>query len=468
MVDNLNMTDRETQVREDEFSIIMDSSPDVIHIFDGEGNSLDINKACETVEGVSREAVLNKSIYQLLEEGIYNESVTLKVLEEKKPVTILQKTHADKEVLVTATPFFKNGKIHRVVCYSRDITELNKVKRELEEVDTKVQKYEEELKLYRAAQIDSPDFIIGSEQIKQIVLLAQRIAGMDTTVLIRGESGTGKEEICKVIHKSSLRKGGPFIKLNCGAIPEQLIESELFGYEAGAFTDASKQGKTGLIELADKGTLFLDEVGELPLSIQVKLLRVLQDGTIYRLGGQTPIKVNFRLISATNSDLEKKIKAQKLREDFYYRLNVVPVFIPPLRERRDDIKSLITHYLNKFNEVYHLSKQFKPEALNLLYGYNWPGNIRELKNIVERMVVTVQNEEIAAKDLPPKIRLELLSIDASDSDTLKERVDAFEKTILEESLTKYSGVVKTAQNLGIDRSTLFRKLKKYEIYSSLG
>lgn len=302
--------------------------------------------------------------------------------------------------------------------------------------------------------------IIGQSKAMQSVYeLINKVLDNDTTVLITGESGTGKEVIAKAIHYNSKRKDYPFIAVDCASIPETLIESELFGHEKGAYTGATNR-KKGKFEIANKGTLFLDEIGNLRLDVQAKLLRVLQEKEIYRVGGNERIKVNVRIIAATNADLEKLIKEGKFREDLYYRLNVVPIKLPPLRERKDDIPLLIQHFLNKYNKEYNKNVKFNNEVIKILYDYPWPGNVRELENLVQRMVVISTSPIITVNDLPQNI----ISTTNITSDIIKPgmSLDDVEKIFILETLKKFNfNLSKTAKILGITRKTLHNKIDKY-------
>ncbi len=302
--------------------------------------------------------------------------------------------------------------------------------------------------------------IIGQSKAMQSVYeLINKVLDNDTTVLITGESGTGKEVIAKAIHYNSKRKDYPFIAVDCASIPETLIESELFGHEKGAYTGATNR-KKGKFEIANKGTLFLDEIGNLRLDVQAKLLRVLQEKEIYRVGGNERIKVDVRIIAATNADLEKLIKEGKFREDLYYRLNVVPIKLPPLRERKDDIPLLIQHFLNKYNKEYNKNVKFNNEVIKILYDYPWPGNVRELENLVQRMVVISTSPIITVNDLPPNI----ISTTNITSDIIKPgmSLDDVEKIFILETLKKFNfNLSKTAKILGITRKTLHNKIDKY-------
>jgi len=285
--------------------------------------------------------------------------------------------------------------------------------------------------------------------------------------LITGETGSGKEVISKLIHRTSKRSEGPFVVVNCGAIPENLLESELFGYEKGAFTGANKEGKIGLIEVASEGTLLLDEVGELPLSSQVKILRVMQENQIMRVGGLKPIKANVRFLAATNKNLKEMIKNKTFREDLFYRLNVVPIHIPPLRERREDILPLARFFLQKYNSQYNLNKSFSQETLYSLETHSWPGNVRELDNFIERLIVC-SKEDIIAPDNETMIdyfgnTLFGNRIIVTDIIKLKEARNLLEEQLITRALGLFCSSRKAAHVLGVDHSTIVRKAKKYNI-----
>lgn len=311
--------------------------------------------------------------------------------------------------------------------------------------------------------------IIEDSKMLEVLKMANRVSKVNTTVLVHGETGVGKEGIAKYIHYNSLRKEESFVAINCGAIPKSLIESELFGYEAGAFTGANKQGKIGLFELADKGTIFLDEVGELSQEVQVKLLRVIQEKEIERVGGLKPIKVDVRIIAATNRDLKAMIEENLFREDLYYRLSVFPIDIPSLRERKDDIIPLTKFFTDEINKMYGLRSSFSEDALISLKGYSWPGNIRELKNIVERSLVMSDSKVITEKDLPEVIskNIKIDEIEFSISNlsikgySLKDIIQKIEEEIIEDSMRRYGNIRMAAKALGVNPSTIVRKRQKF-------
>ncbi len=312
------------------------------------------------------------------------------------------------------------------------------------------------------AEFEAGSFVAESKGMKEVLGFISRVAKSDSTVLIQGESGTGKEMVARLIHKASNRQNNRFIPISCAALPETLLESELFGYERGAFSGAEKR-KIGKFELAHRGTLFLDEIGDLPLSTQVKLLRVLQEFTFERLGSNTTIKVDVRLITATNQDLEKKISDGSFREDLYYRLNVIAIVIPPLKTRKEDIKPLVEHFINKFScrcnkKIKGISKQ----GLNKLLRYDWPGNIRELENVIERAVVLCRSTLLESRDFPLKTEFDKR---INDIEFLHEVEKEHIKMILKK--TDYS-LSEAAKRLGIHRNTLRLKMKEYGIKKNAG
>ncbi|HHV61935.1 MAG TPA: sigma 54-interacting transcriptional regulator [Firmicutes bacterium] len=306
-----------------------------------------------------------------------------------------------------------------------------------------------------------------SVEMGRVLQLASKVANVNSTVLLLGESGVGKEVVARYIHRTGYRKAGPFIKINCGAIPETLLESELFGYETGAFTGAKREGKPGMIELASGGTLFLDEISELPLNLQVKLLQVIQERQLVRIGGIRPIEVDIRIIAATNRDLQAMVREGTFRADLFYRLNVVPIRVPPLRERRDDIVPLIYHFLERFNQKYHRDMSISEEAKDRMLAYEWPGNVRELENLMERLVVTVDAPAILPCHLPEEVRGEGRATPCKGAVyvrgivPLKEATEEVERQIITRALERNESTYRIAKLLGVNQSTVVRKIRKY-------
>ncbi len=452
----------------EELDAVFESSYDGLYITDGNGKTLRLNKAFEMIMGVNSREFLGKNVSQIEEEGIVSKSVSLEVLKRKELVTIIQQTKAGKTTLATGNPVFdEKGNIVRVVSNVRDITELNMLKQKLEQFQGLRQHYENQLRTLRLQYTGSQTLVVKSAQMRDLLDIVMRLAKFDSTILISGESGTGKELIAETIHNNSKRNKGPFIRVNCGAIPETLLESELFGYESGAFTGAKKEGRAGYFEMAADGTLFLDEIGDLPFNLQVKLLRFLQNKEITRVGGGKSIKVDARILTATNRNLIEMVKKKEFREDLYYRLNVIPVYIPPLRERKEDIPSLVVHFLQLFNRKYRINKRISPDVVELFIRHEWPGNVRELENLIERLVVITTKELINVKDLPSYLgegaEPSVSHVMVSSIIPLQEAVESVEKQLLERVYAKYSTTRQMARELKVNASTVVRKAAKYGI-----
>jgi len=450
---------------------IIDSSYDGLWICDHEGKVIRINKASEKINQVKAEEVVGKNMKELIAEGFFDKSVTLEVLKRKTTVTMIQKIKSDKKILVTGNPIFNEiGEIAFVVTNDRDISELDHLRSQLQEAQALAKGYISKLSELEMKGVDLSSIIFQSKEMERIIEMALRVANVDSTVLLLGESGVGKGMIAKLIHKQSERTNGPFIRVDCAGLPDSLVESELFGYEKGAFTGAKTEGKPGLFELANKGTLFLDEIGEIPLATQSKLLRFLEDHEIIRVGGTEPKEIDVRIIAATNKNIDEMVTAKTFRKDLYYRLNVVPIHILPLRERRDDILPLIFHFLEKFNKAYRKEKILAPETIEALCRYDFPGNIRELANIIERLLVVVEKKRIEVKDLPSAISVygtkELPYPFLFEGIPLKDALNEYESVIIQKTLTKYGSQREAAKALKVDQATISRKVKKRSFYKS--
>ncbi len=438
---------------------IIDSSYDGIYVTDGDANTIKVNKAYEMITGIRASEVLGRNMCDLVKEGYYSESVTLKVLEKNGVVTLTQKLKTGKEILVTGSPIFDEfGKIVMVVTNVRDMTDLVNLNKQLQHSIEMTSAYKERLQQIQSL---GSDFIMGSKGMQSVFDLVQRVSDTDATVLIYGETGVGKERVAEEIHNQSKRaKEGILVKINCGALPESLLESELFGYESGAFTGAKREGKMGLFEVADNGTIFLDEVESMSLSLQSKLLRVLQSFEITRVGGTKPRKVNVRVVCATNQDLKELIKEQKFRDDLYYRLNVIPIYIPPLRDRHKDILPLIEMYLNKFNRKHGRNKSISRDTLERMRSYTWPGNVRELVNLIERLVVVTHSDIITLHNLPTEFHTSENFNEMCLGCSLKEYLQGIELAILRDAVKRYGNARRAAPHLGMDATTITRKLKQ--------
>jgi PAS domain S-box-containing protein len=445
---------------------IIDSSYDGLWICDHEGKVIRVNKASERLNSIKAEEVIGKNVKDLVLEGLFDKSVTLEVLKRRTSVTMIQQIKGNKKALVTANPIFNDkGEISFVVSNDRDITELDHLRSQLQETRALAKGYISKLSELEMKGVDLSNIIFRSEEMGRIVEITLMVAKVDSTVLLLGESGVGKGMISKLIHKNSDRNNGPFIRVDCAGIPESLIESELFGYEKGAFTGAKIEGKPGFFELAENGTLFLDEIGEIPLTSQSKLLRFLEDHEIIRVGGTEPKKIDVRIIAATNKNIEEMVESRKFREDLYYRLNVVPIYIPPLRERRDDLVPLISHFLERFNKAHHKEKSLSPEVVDAFCRYDFPGNIRELANLIERLVVITEHNRIEIKDFPSSVTGHMTKTAflpfLPDGISLKEALEKCETMIIERAMRKYRSQREVARALKVDQATISRKMKKH-------
>ncbi len=439
---------------------LLDYSFDGIALSNKDGVLIYVNQALERLTGVNRQDMVGKNPKQFKRDGLILKAV--KKIHQENVVNYIHMIRNGKVFFITSMPILFKDKTIYVSNY-REINKLNNLQLELIEEAEKNKEYSfaEELKdLFNI--FTSKDIIVKSPPMVKIMKTISKIAATDIVVNLSGESGVGKDVFAKFIHSLSNRSGKPFIQINCGSIPESLLESELFGYVEGSFTGATKKGKSGLLESADQGTVFLDEIGDLPLNLQVKLLKVLQDFEIYRIGGRKPIKLNLRIICATNQNLENMIKDGKFREDLYFRINMLPIHIPPLRERKEDIIHLCHLFLQKFNKKYGKEKFFSNEVCDRLEVYSWPGNVRELKGLIERIVIVTEDNKITVDDLPEKIFREtpILRDQSIKTTNLKSIIENVERDVVMRSIKRY-GPKKAAERLGIDYSTLKRKKKKY-------
>ena len=441
---------------------ILRSLHDDIVISDRKGTVLYVSDAFLDIYGVKKEDIVGRSVYQIEKEKIFRPAATSIVLSKKKEVTFLQETKKGNKLVITAVPIFdENNEVEKVVSYSRDIPAFLDLKRRYESLEKQMKKLSTELDELRGQHVEFSELIYKSPQMRNLINLVNKVAHADINLLVTGESGVGKSLIARLVHQNGPRQKGPFIEINCGSIPENLLESELFGYEAGAFTGASKDGKIGMIELASEGTLFLDEIGELSLRLQVKLLKVIQEKTLSRLGGIKAIHVDFRLISATNQKIQDKVKSGQFRTDLFYRLNVVPIQLPPLRERKEDVVLLLRYYLKISNKRFNQNKKFTSLAVERLVDYSWPGNVRELKNLIERVVITSDKQKILDSDLPSHITSEAPNSFNEHGMTLAAAKERLECKMICDAYRKHKTTVAVAKALGISQPSATRKIKKY-------
>ncbi|CEH28873.1 sigma-54 interaction domain-containing protein [Aneurinibacillus migulanus] len=445
-----------------ELKSVFAAAYDEIFVTDGEGYTVRVNGACERNYGLKAEQMVGKHVNELVSEGIFSPSATLDVIAQRKQINLVQQTQNGRRLLVTATPVFtQDGRLIRVVSNSRDITELLNLREQLDQLQERVETYEETLQL-REEQ-SGMKLTVRSPMMLQVLSKIEKVAKVDSTVLLLGESGVGKTYLARYLHNTSPRKQAPFLSVNCSAFPESLIESELFGYERGAFSGAHEKGKKGLFEAANGGTLFLDEIGELPLSMQAKLLNVLQEKQFFRIGSTTPIHVDVRIIAATNQDLKKKVEEKSFRNDLYYRLNVIPITVPSLRERREDIVPLAIRFLEEFQETYGIEKKLSYTAAEELRRAEWPGNIRELRNFLERIVVTADEDVITAKHVTSALydEEETAPLTPQKGLGLKEQLERYEGQIVRQAYEECGSTYKLAEMLGISQSSAMRKVNKY-------
>ena len=448
-----------------ELKAIFASSSDGIWVCDGSGKVVSINGASERLNGVDAEDMVGRYVSDMVREGIFDRSATLEVLETLRQVSIIQNVRrTSRSLLVTGTPVFdKMGNLSMVVVNERDITELNKVRDQLEQSRMVSEKYREELAGLSVLELEKQEIIAENANMRKAITAAFKLANLDASnILLLGESGTGKGLLAKFIHKNGKRSEKPFIQINCAAFPESLLEAELFGYEKGAFTGARTGGKAGLFELAQEGTLFLDEVGDLPFNLQAKLLKYLDDFQVLRLGSLKPIKVDCAVIAATNQDLEKLAARGRFRRDLYYRLNTFTIRIPPLRERSEDIFEMVRYFLNKYNRSLRMNKKISPAAFDFLLSYSFPGNVRELQSMIKRAVFLSDNDVLEEHliEIAGGSRQEV-SDAGQGRPGLPGAVMDTERVTLQRAISLCSTTRELARYLGVSQPTVVRKLRKH-------
>ncbi len=444
------------QYTKDFFERIVESSHDEIFVCDKDGYMIYCNKAFESNYGIDREDMIGKTAMFLNEAGYSNQTPIPSVVKHKKKVSMEQKTITGKTLIITATPVFdENGDIEFIVENSRDISELNSIKE-------KIKLYENTISSFNKSQsLIYNDTTIKGSSMKSILEIAKNVAKTNVNVLLLGESGCGKTTLAKHIHLNSKRAGKPFITINCSTISPNLLESELFGYEGGAFTGANSKGKIGLVELANEGTLFLDEIGDIPKELQSKFLQLIQDKTFTSVGGVKTKKVDIRFISATNVDLINSINQKKFREDLYYRINVVELKIPPLRDRKEDLLELIFHFFKKYSNIFNLDKSMSTEVINALLNYNYPGNMRELENIIQNILVTSSSNYIELHHLPKSILHHVDFVKDEENNSLDNLMENYEKLLICKYYKNNPSSYKLAKSLNISQSKASRLIRKY-------
>ncbi len=441
---------------------VMDTVEEAITIIDEHDQVVGWSRKAESLYNIKRESILSKNI-----NDFFSNLMITKVMRDGKGVrSIYHQPSKDTHVLISLNQIKVGNNVTGAICAERDVTEIVKLTQKLTHASSQVQELESKI-IHITSERNPFACIRGHNyKLKELIDMAKKVAGTSAPVLIRGESGTGKELFARAIHETSDRASQPFIVVNCGAIPVTLFESEVFGYEAGAFTGASKGGKIGLFERANGGTLVLDEVAELPLDMQVKLLRVLQNKMFYRVGGSTAVNIDVRFISATNRNLEEMLNKGLFREDLYYRLNVVNLEVPPLRDRKDDLPVLVYQFIQEYSLMYNKTiTRLDPEVMTSLVAYSWPGNIRELKNIIERMVILTDGEVITPEYIPAVITSHQAKPE-SLAHNLTVVTEQTERALIVETLKlAKDNRAKTAKLLGIPRSTLYYKMRQLGITS---
>ena len=446
------------------FKYIFDNIQEAVCVIDNKGKVVIWNNNAEKLYNIPKTDILEKQL-----DEFFPNAINMDVLKTKKIIENVYHTpRKGCNIVISAAPIFLNNELIGVVSTDKDVTEMERLSTELKDATRKVKCLERELEKLSSKE---HKFVMGKSKIIQHKMKKANLAAKsNASILILGESGTGKEVFARNIHEVSCVEG-KFVPVNCSAIPSELFESEFFGYEAGAFTGASKKGKAGYFELAKNGTLFLDEIGELPMSMQSKLLRAIQENRIKRLGSEKYIPVNTRIVSATNQNLEKLIKEKKFRMDLYYRLNVIDIELPPLRERQEDIILFVNFFLKKFNKEYNKKiLGIDKDLVNILNSYRWPGNIRELRNVMEQMVVLC-SDRVITKDMIPEYIIEdtktynikkFLNKNCNEEIGLREILKNYEKYLIDKALEEEDGnIVKAANRLKIPRSTLHYKLNNY-------
>lgn len=438
---------------------------DDMMLSDARGTILWVSETYERNFGFAHNSIVGKSAFALEADGTFSPCITAEIIRKKEKITATQtinRTH--KNVMTVGIPLFDDqGALKYAVCFNTvSMEQINSIQRNYRHLQDSLQQYTQEIAELRT-RATSTSLVFRSSSMQRLWTLMQNTANTKANILITGETGVGKSAIAKAIHAMSSRASGPFIEVNCAVLHENLIESELFGYEKGAFTGAASNGKIGKIELANQGTLFLDEIGELPLHIQSKLLQLIQEKTIERLSSTKKIELDFRLIVATNRNLEEEVQRGLFRSDLFYRLNVIRIHIPPLRLRKEDILPLAHQFLARFCKEYGKNLNFSPRLLTFLEQYDWPGNVRQLENLIERTVITVQDPIIDVSALPPEYAGETSSpaVLLAQEGTLNERMSAYEGQIIRDSYRRWGTTVAVAKELGISQATAARKIAKY-------
>lgn len=439
--------------------MFIENATDAIQISDRNLVTVRINRAYEKLTGIQREELVGVPVEELVRSCLISESCGAIVARTKKPCTIVQTfSRTGRSAHVSCNPVFDEaGNIEFFICNDRDLDEISSLQSELQEIKVLNDRYLSELENLKAQMPNWGELIVEDKAMLKALDLASRVAKADSTTLLLGETGVGKDEVARFIHRNSSRAEHPLISVNCGAITESLFESEFFGHESYAFTGAGSKSRAGLFEVADHGTMFLDEIGELSLNMQTKLLHVLQSKSFIRVGGTKPIQMDVRIIAATNCDLETMVREKRFREDLFYRLNVVPIHIPPLRERRNDIIPLAQHFLDYYNGKNGCHKRLSPDTCLALIEYNWAGNVRQLKNAIEQAMIMTDGNVIEPENLPVNVVRKSISFKEPQGDIgLNEFLERMELRYLNAYYQKYGSVREAAKRLKMSSTTFLR------------
>jgi PAS domain S-box-containing protein len=437
----------------------------------GDGVMVAINNAAAGYLNLSPKALLGRNVTDVMAEKYYDVSTGMEVIKKRKKLTRIYRTFDNKSILNTSIPIFdEQGNIRYVVQNERDITKIKRLENQLKKEQAIKKELIQEIRQLSIESEGHDQIIANSLKMRQILTLTTRCASIDLdSLLLLGETGVGKGLLTNFFHNVSDRSEKPLIRVNFAALPENLLEAELFGYEPGAFTGAGKTPKPGLFELAEGGTLFLDEVGELPLSIQAKLLNCLEERKIFRLGGTRFRQINCCIVAATNRDLKQMCASKLFREDLYYRLNTVRIKVPCLRERKEDISPLAKHFLSRYNKKYKMNKTISPQGYRKLTRYGFPGNVRELSNMINNAMIMSESQDIIdhiilePRSLPKGKENTEPGVLLRGHNTLGRQMESFEKNIIKNTLAHYSTGLEAARGLGISKATMMRKLKKYQL-----
>lgn len=432
-------------------------------VTDSSGTVLRTNVAHSHITGRKYGTLIGRNMRDVAEEGHFSSAV-IRVIETGRHVKDEQNHYNGRSYFVYSVPYFTSkGELEYIVSNLVDTQEISLVKQELEEIRKSEEKFKKKVIKLKEMTNWQNELVFCSENMQDVIDVCDKIAQFDTSVLICGESGTGKELLANYIFQKSSRSNAPFIKINCSAIPESLLESELFGYESGAFTNANSKGKKGILEIANEGTILLDEVGDMPLQLQPKILRFLQEGEMFRVGGNIPIKSDVRIIAATHCKLDDLVKQGKFRGDLYYRLNVIPIQVPSLEERKEDILPLVRFFTKNLNEKYGLKKEFDYGVIEHFMNRSFPGNVRELRNVVERLMMLSERNVIKLGEVLFLLDKEEYRLSGNNDISLKNYMENYEKKILENYLSEYKTTQKMSEMLKVSQATISRKLSYYNI-----